>query len=245
MTEQTSDFAPALATAAQQTASVVVSQSSTAGSLSQVSADPSSLSDGMVWLRSDLFALCARISGSTYRWFQPQKYGTTIDIVSSTTETDILQASGYTIPANQLGANGTARATLHFDYLNNTGGNLALPTIRVYLGGTKLIDVGTNASVASTANRQAGTIIVDVQNKGATNSQVATVRIATGHAGGLTTGNGSTWGDSNGSGYRFGFGQNTGSVDTTASALFRVTAQLSSSSASHELRCFASTLEFL
>lgn len=243
MTATTSDFAPALAVIASQTATTVtLSGASTATSLPQYTSDPSTLTDGMEWFRSDTSQVKFRINGATAAWTAPQKYGTLIDIVSSSSETDILGTAGYTVAPNTLGSGGTIRAFIHLDYLNNTGGSLALPVIRVYFGGTKVVDTGTPGSAASNANRQAGYLQVDVQNR-TSSTQIVTARLQTGFNG-LTTGNGSSWGDTNGVGHRAMVAQNTASIDTTASALLRVTAQLSSSSASHELRAFASYVEF-
>lgn len=174
-----------------------------------------------------------------------QKYGTTINIVSSTTETDILQASGYSIPANTLGANGNARVTIQMDYINNTGGALTMPTMRAYFGGTKILDTGAGGNQPASAVRQAGKLTLDLQNLNATNSQICTMG-AFFSAQGVTTGSGGgNWSGTNGAG-DFAFNlQNTAAIDTTAAATLRVTAQLSSSSSSHQLRAFASMIEFV
>ena len=174
-----------------------------------------------------------------------QKYGTTINIVSSTTETDILQAAGYSIPGNTLGATGSVRATIHMDYLNNTGGALPMPTMRAYFGGTKILDTGAGGNQTANAVRQAGKITLDLQNLGATNSQICTMG-AVYSSNGVTTGSGGgLWAGTNGTGTFSWNLQNTAAIDTTVAATLRVTAQLGTSSASHQLRSFASMIEFI
>ena len=59
------------------------------------------------------------------------KYSTLIDIVSSTTETDVFFAAGYPIVASALGLSGVARATLDGDFLNNSGSTVS-DVLKIY-----------------------------------------------------------------------------------------------------------------
>lgn len=89
----------------------------------------------------------------------------TLDVVSSTTETALLS---QLIPAGLLGTTRGLRVVLRGDLLNNTGGNQNL-TIRIKFGGTTLY-ASVVASVAS-ALRQPLFVDFELRNIGAANSQ--------------------------------------------------------------------------
>lgn len=167
----------------------------------------------------------------------PQKYNTLIDIVSSTTETDILQAAGYSIPGNTLGPNGRVRVRIDGDYLNNTGGN-AGSTPRIYWGGTKIMDIGTILRNSFTP-RAPYYMEFEIFNNGLTNQQFMTGRYEYGNGTATTTGIGS-----NSLASQSFASSGVLTVDTTSAAILRVTEQLSVSNAAHEMRVRSSVIEF-
>lgn len=166
------------------------------------------------------------------------KYTTLIDLVNSTTETDLLQASGYTVAANALGASGFMRVTLLGNLYNFSGGAINL-TIRSYFGGTKYTDNGT-VSINSVNARSPFRIDFFLANQGGgTASQEilgtcfyspTAVAATTGFAGTSTTT--LQW-------------SGLGTEDTTASKIFRVTAQFGTANAATELHIRQSTVEIL
>jgi len=176
-----------------------------------------------------------------------QKYGTLIDIVSSTSETDILQSAGYTIPGNTMGALGRARVTINGDLLNNTGSTATL-TGRIYFGGTKIYQDAMNIGTAASP-RMDFVLRFDIINRNATNSQRLTgnMILNTNGVGVVTTGQGQmfnqngtpTWGGA------FSTGAADPAKDTTLSQLLRVTMQWSASNANLSLRAYDSLIEFL
>lgn len=172
------------------------------------------------------------------------KYSTLVDIVSSVTETDILQAAGVTIAANALGANGDARVILHGDYLNNTGGTTTL-RLKVYWDGVAVIDTNVSFAVSASAVRRTFRLELLLSNLGATNAQFIS---GLGVLGGATIGSGgfdkldATGND----GQYIDIASNgTHAVDTTLAKVLRVTATLGSSAATHELRVRKSLVEII
>lgn len=90
-----------------------------------------------------------------------------VDIVSSTTETDLYSKS---IGAGHLSTDRALKLTLVGDYLNNTGSGRSMQ-LRIKFGATTLVDTGTTIVVASRTVRVPFAIEFTLANLGATNSQ--------------------------------------------------------------------------
>jgi hypothetical protein len=215
--------------------------------------------DGANWVRSTTTRVGATSLGSGTPdatmylrgdgvWaLKSAKYSTLIDIVSSVTETDLLQASGYSIPANTLGINGDARALLLGDYLNNTGGNTTL-TLKVYWGGTLVINTGASFSVGTSATRRPFQIQLCLANDGATNVQFINGFgiLGVGASGGTGIGSFDELTGAGVLGQYIDLASNgTHAEDTTLAKVLRITATLGSSAATHQLRIRKSVVEFL
>jgi hypothetical protein len=108
----------------------------------------------------------------------------TIDIVNTTTETDLYN---FSVPGATLGTTGGLRLHLLLDYLNNTGSNRQA-TIRIYLGST-LICTFTD-TMGFSADRAAMIIEAWVFAKGATNSQIGMGRFMKNDPGSIASGGG-------------------------------------------------------
>jgi len=173
-----------------------------------------------------------------------QKYTTLIDVVNTTTETDILQAAGYAIPGNTLGSNGLARVQITGDFLQNTGGAVTM-TLAVYFGGTKIADGVGNYGAISV--RQPFTFELWIQNRGVTNSQWIAghmkfnqigVSGTVGEGDPMRTGSPSIWGST--------FAQASDPAkDTTTSQTVRVTFKWGTASANASFRAYHSLIEFI
>jgi len=198
-------------------------------------------SNGQVLVADSTQAAGVKWAGTGYL-AAPQKYTSLIDVVSSTTETDILQSAGYSIPGNTLGANGMVRVTITGDHLNNSGGGSTL-TFRIYFGGTKIYE--TSLSISSGVTRNPADIHFLLHNRGATNSQwmggalVLSRQISPGAVGegdALTAGG--SWGGP------FALATDP-AKDTTAAQTLRVTIQHSVNSANTSFRAYGSLIEFI
>ncbi len=174
-------------------------------------------------------------------------YATLIDIVSSVTETNILQSAGYSIAGNMLGATGGIHVKIIGDYLNNTGGGVASPAIKIKWGGTTVWQ-SLDSTLNSATIRRPFRIDFILTNRNATNSQAlighviwgSTVSAPTTGIGGVNT----FAGGAQGYWHDVGLASDP-AKDTTSAQTIAVTATLASSSASHELRVFSSAISFL
>jgi hypothetical protein len=121
---------------------------------------------------------------------------TTAKVVANTvTETDLLNGE-ITIDAGAMSTNRMLRITASGDLINNTGGTVGTPRLKLKLGSNTLIDTNTIAAVwATSASRFPWKIETLIQNLGAANSQwtdfliFATFNAVSGQNG-LTTGEG-------------------------------------------------------
>lgn len=152
----------------------------------------------------------------------------------------------YTIPAGTVDADGELRLTLLSEFLNNTGSNRGL-TIKVKLGGTTVIEYTTGTTAFSTGSiRNLAPMTVWLSAKGATNSQIVSLRWEitsnSGTFGTLTTGVGRTM-TTNDSLLFVNSG--TLSQDMTTSKVLEVSITLSTNSTSLEWKAYAGTLELL
>jgi hypothetical protein len=171
------------------------------------------------------------------------KYTTLRDVGNSTTETDILQAAGYSIPGNTLGASGGARITIGGDllYNNSTADTFQL---KVYFGGAVIFDGGaiTPGSVSLSSSRRGWYLQLVLQNLGATNSQLLHGLHVLGATGLPATGiSGDTWPR----GGTINVLQASAATDTTAAQTLRVTAKWGTASANDDLRAKFSIIEFV
>ncbi len=101
---------------------------------------------------------------------------------ATTIANTVVETTAYTfsVPGGTLGTTGALKLLIQADYLNNSGVN-ATPTIRAKFGATTL---GSTAVVwATSANRRAVFIEVDLMALGATNAQTGTLRTTIGEAG--------------------------------------------------------------
>ena len=151
-----------------------------------------------------------------------------VDIVSSTTETDLIgvAGTGIALPGGMLGTSRKFSITLNSDFLANVSGTV---TFRVYYGSASMASDAIGVSTPA-ATRRSIVLNADIAADGATNTQMLQ---------GIT--HLTFFG---GNGYSpFGLpasnatkGWVDGTVDSTVAQNLRVTAQLSASSASLEFR---------
>lgn len=157
----------------------------------------------------------------------------TIDVVNTTTETDLYN---FSVPAGTFGTNGGLRLHLLMDYLNNTGGNRST-TIRGYLGST-LIFTFTDAMGAS-ADRAAMMVELWIFAKGATNSQIGMGRFMKNDPGSIASGGGTA-----GTTRELEIaGNNAMAEDTTGARTLRVTWAHSAADANLSVRRLTARLE--
>lgn len=93
---------------------------------------------------------------------------------TSTTATDLLNGE-FTLPAGAMGTDKIVRLTAWGDWKQNAAAVKDIPTFRLLLGGTTLIDTGNlgTANAEQIATRYGWRIQCEIQNLGATNSQQA------------------------------------------------------------------------
>ncbi len=210
-----------------------------------VDADVSAISTSKV---TGLDAALAALAPITYR-------KTTAKTVNTTTsETDLLNGD-ITVAANVMGTTRVLRLTAWGDYLNNTGGSVASPRLKAKLGGTTLFDTGALAtSSPSTASRNGWRVCVEIQNLGATNSQlghflwhlsVVGSGVAATQAA-FTTGEGTiVMGGSGSPTVITAEAFNTSAVDTTAGQALALSVINPSASASCETKLFGALVEIV
>lgn len=178
-------------------------------------------------------------------------------VVNTVTETDLLNGE-ITVAANAIGASGLLRASLFGDWVNNTGGNVDIPRLRLKLGATTITDTGVVSVnfIQPDANRYAWSIAVTIMNLGATNSQWSTFKEDFGLGGIAATGsirfvtgvgrasmllNSAApnavlfWGDGGGS----------SAVDTTVSNVLAVTVVLPTASANLDMTLKGALVEIV
>lgn len=172
-----------------------------------------------------------------------------IDIVNSVTETDVLKdgvGTALSIGAGHMSTNRMLRATIHADYLNNSGSNKTF-TLKVLFGGTVFYEDVTPLLDFSSASRQPIRIVLELPNLGSTNSQWLSGVLFKGEAGGATTGIGDL--DTN-----FGWGSGSsiivpfagsGTIDTTVARNLEVKITHSAAHASTSFRKKLAIVELL
>lgn len=109
---------------------------------------------------------------------QYARTGTYIDhtAASISNSLTLTEMFSYTIPANTMKANTTARLTLHGTFLNNSGSNRTFNT-RIRLGSTTLVSSGSSfggVTFSTSASERSVKIVVEI-NFISTSSQVATI----------------------------------------------------------------------
>jgi hypothetical protein len=141
-----------------------------------------------------------------------------LDIVSTVAETTLYSV---TIPANSMGANGTARLMTYGDIRGNTSGDCTC-TFRAKFGGSTLTSFANN--YINNAVRGALNIDLIIINQGATNAQVVVFGISedAGDAGGAAA-----------TAYPTPV---TAAIDTTVDQALMVTAQWATSSGNNSAR---------
>lgn len=92
-------------------------------------------------------------------------------VASSIAATDLLN-SEITIAAAAMGATGVLRLTAWGDWLNSSGGSVALPRFQALLGGTPVIDTAAPGSVVTGATRYDWNLELLIQNATATSQTV-------------------------------------------------------------------------
>lgn len=93
---------------------------------------------------------------------------TLLSIVSSVTETDLLN---FSVPANIMGISRALRCTICYTRLNNSGAAETAPTFRVAVDGTTRFQDASNAAAAS-ANWVAGYIEFMLAMQNASNTMI-------------------------------------------------------------------------
>lgn len=176
-------------------------------------------------------------------WIEVTRSGTTvgvvrreqtlIDLVSSTTETDLIgaQGSGWTIPPGTFGATSKMLVEVEGDIVQ--GGGVG-GTLRVYLGGTKFVEY-----VVSNLSSTRGSFFLEVAIRalGALNSENLRARLVIGNtATAPATGfGGLTDAAQNGQSASV-VSSGPGGIDLSIGEALRITWQWTASSASNELR---------
>ena len=91
-----------------------------------------------------------------------------VDVNTTTAETAVYSKS---IGAGHMSTDRMLRLRIVADYLQNSGTpNI---TIRVKLGGTTILTI-TGSTIAASATRRGASLLIEIMNLGATNSQVVT-----------------------------------------------------------------------
>lgn len=166
------------------------------------------------------------------------KVVTTVDVVSTATETDLYS---FSVGANDMQTDRLLRLVLVGDLLRN---NTEDPVIRVKFGGTTLLD-DTLAIGANSASRYPLFMELLLAETNATNSQWATLRvILPGSPTGATTGIGDLAGLSTSKGGVLA-SSSPHTIDTTSARTLQVTADWATSSANSSVRRRAAYLEMV
>lgn len=142
---------------------------------------------------------------------------TTTTVTATTTETDL---ASFTLPGGKLSTANAMRLRMHISSLGvNNGANV---TFRLKYAGGTIATVAPGNSNGTTAS-MSGEIMAELLASGATNTQVAGMRLraeaAEDFAGGSLGGSAIA-----------GTGTGTGAVDSTADQTFKITVQFSSAS---------------
>lgn len=166
-----------------------------------------------------------------------------LDVVSSAAQTNVLSQS---IAGNTIGANGTLRATLTGDYLNNTGSNQTLLISTGYAGSSPHV---TTMTIAPAAGRRAIRWIAELTNINSTGTQWVNGVFSVSDTTGATFGLGvesSMYGLSASNHEHIPFsGAGTFSTDSTVNQTFLLAVQHGSSSASLSFRRFMWVIELI
>lgn len=166
------------------------------------------------------------------------------DVTNTVVETDLLNGE-ITIPANVMGVNGVARATLLGDFLNNAAAE-TLPVFRIKLGATTLLDIpsASDSAPALAATRRPFYCQFDIHNLGATNSQYMAGHIYIGSSAAPTTGLGAITIASAANGFSSGFATSAAvAVDTTAAQVLAVTVQWATATVTRSWRLQSAVVE--
>lgn len=194
----------------------------------------------------------AAAGATTYRKTTAKAVNTTV------AATDLLNAE-ITIAAGAMGTTGLARLTAWGNYLQNSGGNAAMPRFQLILGGTTLLDTGTTAnSDGASATRGGWKIVAEILNLGAANAQLSSLHLSLSAQGGLgaagpgnvfTTGDGYYTGMLNGTGGivigRVAEGTNSTAVDTSTAKTLVLNVINGSASATYETKLLGALVEII
>jgi hypothetical protein len=176
---------------------------------------------------------------------------TTAKVVANTvTETDLLNGE-ITIDAGAMSTNRMLRLTALGDSINNTGGTVAIPRIKLKLGATTIIDSNVLAAVWGTStNRLPWRFDVLIQNLGAANSQWSDLSFRQSIAGGIagvaamTTGEGVTVTTASNNVWEIR-AAGTSAVDTTAAQALALTTTLATANALEDMTLKFATVELV
>lgn len=173
-------------------------------------------------------------------------------VAGTTSATDLLNGE-VTIPAGELGVSGIVRLTAWGDFKQDSAANRDVPTFRLGLGATTLIDTNNAGAAIALINatRFGWRIVCEIQNLGAANSQWATIdgwlTFANSGAGAaysvFTTGEGVA--SFPGAGFASYLGSNSGAVDTTASCALTLKVLNANNSADYETKLLGALVELL
>ena len=171
------------------------------------------------------------------------------------TATDLLNGE-FTLPAGAMGTDKIVRLTAWGDWKQNSGASRDIPRFQMILGSTTLIDTGSigSAVCAVSATRNTWKLECQVQNLGATNSQIVYFRNVLMYLNALantdapfTTGNGTV--DTRNlsiSGWATYEGENTGlAVDTTAACAVVLKVINANNNANYEVKLFGALVEII
>jgi hypothetical protein len=140
-----------------------------------------------------------------------------------------------------MGSNQRCYGWADFDVLNTTGGAVSAPRLKLKIGATTAIDTGAGPNLQSSGTRGAGFLTFNIQQLGATNSQVTTFAgwILDGTEVNLTTGAGVYRLASNALSGRVMYGRAVTAVDMTSSQTLALTTINGSAGATCETKLTA------
>ncbi len=180
---------------------------------------------------SDVNALKANIEACTRAYVRQT---TLIDIVSNTSETDLIgtNGAGFTVTGGDMELDRMIRVTILGDYIQNSG--TVNGRLRVKFGGTTFFDSGT-VNIAQDADRRAFIVNFYIANLGASNSQFIAGKGSLGSAVAASTGQGNPLVNTPANFDLFA-DSTLGTIDTTTNQAIRCTWQHGTSASTVELR---------
>ena len=187
-------------------------------------------------------------------WARGYLRKTTAKTVASTTGANDLLNGEFVLPAGAMGTDKIVRLSAWGDFKNDSGAPRDVPTFRLILGSTTLLDTNNTgtAVVFNTPTRNQWKITAEIQNLGAANSQFARLTGRMNYAPGASSFAAGAW--TTGTGVTFADGQVIVSydgghaglaVDTTASCNLKLNVLNAFSDANYETKLYGALCEVI